>query len=88
MKKNPVTHAWAMLIALSALSTAVAASGVQGRGLALIVLTLAWLKAQIILNRYLHLSQAPAIARGFALALAAVMVLMIGLAVLAGPPRT
>ncbi len=85
MTTDPVTRAWALLIALSALSTAVAASGAQGRILAFLVLPLAWAKAQIILNRYLHLSQAPAIARGFALVLAGLMVLLIGLASLAAP---
>ena len=82
---NPVTKAWALLIALSAASTLIAASGLQGRMLALAVLPLAWIKAQLILNRYLHLSQAPPIARGFALSLGVFMALLIGLAVVAAP---
>ena len=76
-----LTRAWAMLIALSILSTAVAALGLEGRWLALIVLPLAWAKARIILNRYLGLSQAPDIARGFAISLGLFMLVLIGLAV-------
>jgi hypothetical protein len=79
-----VTRAWAVLIALSAVSTAVAASGLSGRWLALIVLPIAWAKAQVILNRYLGLAQAPAIARGFALSLGLFMALLIALAALPG----
>jgi hypothetical protein len=79
-----VTRAWAWLIGLSVASTAVAATGLSGHWLALAVLPLAWAKAQIILNRYLHLSQAPAIARGFALVLALFMALLAGLAILPG----
>ncbi len=78
---NPVTRAWIVLIVLSAASTAIAASGMQGRMLALAVLPIAWVKAQVVLNRYLGLAQAPVIARGFALSLAAFMALLIWLAV-------
>jgi cytochrome c oxidase subunit IV len=80
-----VTRAWGLLIALSALSTAIAASGLSGRWLAALVLPIAWAKAQVILNRYLGLAQAPAIARGFALVLGLFMALLIGLAVLPAP---
>ena len=75
-----VTSAWTLLVALSAGSTLAAVSGLTGPLLALIVLALAWGKAQLILNRYLGLSQAPVVARGFALALA---LFMAGLATLA-----
>lgn len=78
-----VTRAWAWLIALTATSTAVAAIGLSGRWLALVVLALAWAKAELILNRYLHLGQAPNIARGFALGLALFMLALTGLAVAA-----
>lgn len=77
-----VTRAWIWLVVLSALSTAAASTGLSGHWLALAVLPMAWAKAQIILNRYLNLAQAPAIARGFALVLAVFMVLMAGLAIL------
>ncbi|GHC24905.1 hypothetical protein GCM10007291_25660 [Gemmobacter nanjingensis] len=76
-----VTRAWAWLIALTATSTAVAAIGLSGRWLALVVLALAWAKAELILNRYLHLAQAQNIARGFALGLALFMLALTGLAV-------
>lgn len=75
-----VTSAWLLLIALSVGSTLAAISGMTGPALALIVLALAWGKAQLILNRYLGLWQAPVVARGFALALA---IFMAGLATLA-----
>ena len=79
-----VTSAWAFLVALSAGSTLAAISGMTGPALALIVLALAWAKAQLILNRYLGLAQAPAIARGFALALAIFMAMLATLAAAAG----
>lgn len=80
-----VTRAWIWLMALSVAVTLAAASGMGGRALAAVVLPIAWIKAQIILNRYLGLAQAPAIARGFALALGVFMLLLIGLAI-APPP--
>lgn len=80
-----LTRAYLALLALSAASTAVAASGLSGRWLALLVLTLAWAKARLILNRYLGLAQAPAIARGFALVLGLFMALVMGLAALPDP---
>lgn len=83
-----VTRAWLWLLALSALSTAVAATGLHPRWLALVVLPVAWIKAQIILDRYLGLALAPPIARGFALALAIFMALLIGLAVWPAPGQS
>jgi hypothetical protein len=80
-----VTRAWLGLVLLSALSVAVAASGLHGRWLAALVLPIAWAKAQIIANRYLGLARAPSIARGFALSLGLFMALLIVLAV-AGQP--
>lgn len=79
-----VTSAWAFLVALSVGSTLAAISGMTGPALALIVLALAWAKAQLILNRYLGLARAPAIARGFALALAIFMAMLATLAAAAG----
>lgn len=79
-----VTSAWALLVVLSAGSTLAAVSGMTGPLLALTVLALAWGKAQLILNRYLGLAQAPAIARGFALALAIFMAVLATLAAAAG----
>jgi hypothetical protein len=83
-----VTRAWGWLVALSLIATAVAALGLQPRWLAAAALPLAWVKAQIILNRYLGLAQAPAIARGFALALGAFMALLIVLAIAAAPGQS
>jgi hypothetical protein len=80
-----LTRAYLALLALSAASTLVAAAGLSGRWLALLVLTLAWGKARLILNRYLGLAQAPGIARGFALVLAIYMVILTVLAALADP---
>ncbi len=78
------TRAWLFLVALSAGSTAIAASGLAGAGVALAILALSWAKAQIILNRYLGLAAAPAWGRGFAIAMAAYMALLMVLAVAAG----
>lgn len=79
-----VTRAWVWLVVLSAIATAVAATGLSGPWLALGLLPLTWAKAQIILSHYLHLSRAPAIARGFALVLGLFMALLAGLAILPG----
>ncbi len=63
------TKAWGWLLALSAASTALAASGITGVALALPVLALAGLKAHVILRDYLRLATAPAWLRGFDLGL-------------------
>ena len=76
-----VPRAWLILLALSGLSTLVAATGLSGRWLALAVLPLAWGKARLILYRYLRLAEAPAIARGFAWVLSLYMVLAAALAI-------
>jgi hypothetical protein len=77
-----VTRAWIILVGLSALSTLVAASGLDGRWLAAAVLPLAGLKGHVILNYYLQLAQAPEIARGFSLVLGLFIALLIGLSIL------
>ncbi|SDO37211.1 Cytochrome C oxidase subunit IV [Lutimaribacter pacificus] len=79
-----ITRAWAVLMALSLASTAIAWSGAGGVWAALAILTLAWGKAQVILNRYLRLSQAPDISRGVALVLGLFMAGVMGLAVAGG----
>ena len=79
-----VTQAWLYLIVLSLGSTALAWTGVDGGWAALAILSLAWLKAQIILRTYLGLSQAPSWSRGFAMVLGFYMLGMMGLAVAAG----
>lgn len=74
------TRAWVILIALSAASTALAASGLAGAALALPILLLAGLKAHVILRDYLRLAGAPGWLRGFDLGLA---LLILAFAVLA-----
>jgi Prokaryotic Cytochrome C oxidase subunit IV len=78
-----VTKAWAWLIALSAASTALAASGVTGAALALPVLILSGLKAHVILRDYLRLFGAPAWLRGFDLGLTLLILAFAGLALAA-----
>jgi hypothetical protein len=78
-----VTRAWALLLALSAASTAMAASGLGGAALVLPILTLAGLKAHVILRDYLRLSTAPGWLRGFDLGLALLILAFAGLALAA-----
>lgn len=73
-----LTRAWLALLLFSAVSTAVAlALPTLGpdwvRIAGILILVLAWLKARVILGRYLHLDRAPQIGRGFGLVLALVM---------------
>lgn len=72
---DPLVRAWAVLIALSALATAVAVlrpdaprSVVIAAGA--VILGLAWLKARVILNRYLELASHPGPRRAFGAVLA------------------
>jgi hypothetical protein len=74
------TKAWALLIALSAASTAFAASGLAGAALSLPILTLSGLKAHVILRDYLGLSVAPGWLQGFDLGLVLLVVTFAGLA--------
>ena len=78
-----VTKAWALLIVLSAASTAFAASGIGGAALVLPVLLLAGLKAHVILRDYLGLWVAPAWLRGFDLGLTLLILAFGGLALAA-----
>ncbi len=77
-----LTRTWTALIALSVASTALAASGVAGRALAIAVLALGWAKAELILRRYLRLNEAPTVARGFSLGLALFLALAAALALI------
>lgn len=77
------TRAWAMLLALSAASTLLAASGLAGVALVLPVLALAGFKAHVILRDYLRLSTAPGWLRGFDLGLTLLMLAFAGLALAA-----
>ena len=77
------TKAWALLIALSAASTAFAASGFTGAALVVPVLALSGLKAHVILRDYLGLAVAPAWLRGFDLGLTLLIFAFAGLALAA-----
>ena len=76
------TKAWGWLLALSAASTALAASGVIGAMLSLPILILSGLKAHVILRDYLGLRVAPGWLRGFDLGLA-LLILIFGTLALA-----
>ncbi|MEZ5777438.1 MAG: nitric oxide reductase F protein [Paracoccaceae bacterium] len=87
------TRAWFWLLSLSAASTALAASLTTGMIVdvapALVgamILILAWVKARLILNAYLRLSDAPAFRRGFGMTLALYACLLLAL-YLAGTTR-
>lgn len=76
MSSDPLIRAWLALIALSGIATAVAllrpasppwAATVAGAA----ILGLAWLKARVILDRYLDLAGHPAARRGFGAVLGA-----------------
>ena len=73
---DPLVRAWLALVALSALATAVSllrpdsppwAGTVAGAA----ILVLAWLKARVILDRYLGLAEVPGARRGFGAGLGA-----------------
>jgi len=78
------TQGWLALVALSGGSTLIALWGGTGVLVALAILALAWAKAQIVLNVYLGLSQAPGWSRGFAFVLGLFMLGAMGLAVASG----
>ena len=78
-----VTKAWVLLLALSAASTALAASGLGGAALALPVLALSGLKAHVILRDYLGLVVAPGWLRGFDFGLSLLILAFAGLALAA-----
>lgn len=77
------TKAWALLLALSAASTALAASGLTGATLALPILILAGVKAHVILRDYLGLSVAPGWLHGFDLGLTLLFLAFAGLSLAA-----
>ena len=70
--RDPLTRAWLALMALSAASAFVATGvshGLFRTAAGALILLLAFLKARIILSRYLGLWQAPAWRAGFNLAI-------------------
>lgn len=73
-----LTRAWLALLLFSAVSTVVALAlptldPVWVRVAGILILVLAWLKARVILARYLDLDRVPRIGRGFGLVLGLVM---------------
>ena len=74
------SKAWAWLLALSAASTALAASGVTGVALTLPILMLSGLKAHVILRDYLGLRVAPVWLHGFDLGVTLLIVTFASLA--------
>jgi hypothetical protein len=78
-----VTKAWAWLLALSAASTALAASRATGAALVLPVLILSGLKAHVILRDYLRLATTPGWLWGFDLGLTLLIVAFAGIALAA-----
>ena len=86
---DPLVRAWALLIALTALSTAVALFRPAGAGAATIgagavILAFAWAKARVILGRYLDLDAHPGPRRGFGAVLAIWALAALGLYMAAG----
>ncbi len=82
MTPRAITTGWLALLGLSLCSTAISlwSFGATWQGPAgAIILILAWLKARVILGRYLGLSAAPFWARGFGIALALYCALLLGL---------
>lgn len=82
MRRNPLLRAWTALIGLSLCSTLVSLGDLPPGLTALsgaLVLALAWLKARVILARYLGLESAPFWRRGFEISLAVFGLLLLGL---------
>lgn len=82
MATDPLMRAWAWLLALS-LGSTVVSLWAWPDGLAPLagatILVLAWLKARVILARYLGLAAAPFWRRGFDISLALFCLLLLGL---------
>ncbi|MDT8328592.1 MAG: nitric oxide reductase F protein [Roseovarius sp.] len=82
MPRDPLLRAWVALMALSLGSTLISLwhwppdlTALAGA----LILTLGWLKARVILARYLGLVAAPFWRRGFGLCLALFCLLLLGL---------
>ena len=82
MPKDPLTRAWFSLLLLSGASTLIAAlasGGVAPTAIGAAILVLAWMKARVILSRYLGLWRAPTWRAGFNWALGLYCLLLLGL---------
>ncbi|WP_299470881.1 hypothetical protein [uncultured Roseibium sp.] len=82
MSFNATTRAWLCLLLLSGASVLVAAGAAGTLGAAatgILVLIFAWMKARVVLSRYLGLWQAPVWLTGFNWALGLFCLLLLGL---------
>jgi hypothetical protein len=78
-----LTRTWGVLMALSGVSTGIAALVSEGGGgqvAVAAILLLAWIKAHLILKTYLGLRAVRPVLRGFDVALGLAVVAMLGLA--------
>lgn len=74
---DPLTKTWSLLIALTVATTALA--GLDGRLAVAGMLALAFLKARLILGRFLHLDTAPGWLAAFAVPIGIWLLLIGGL---------
>ncbi|PVB62364.1 cytochrome C oxidase subunit IV family protein [Labrenzia sp. 011] len=82
MIRDATTRAWVMLMMLSAASVMVALTDGAGFGASsagAVILLFAWMKARVILARYLGLWQAPGWLSGFNWVLGLYCLLLLGL---------
>ncbi|CTQ53632.1 hypothetical protein LP7551_02157 [Roseibium album] len=82
MKTDPILRAWFSLLVLSGASVAAAFIAGAGMGesvVGVLVLLFAWMKARVILARYLGLWQAPFWQSGFNWVLGLFCLLLLGL---------
>jgi hypothetical protein len=82
MTRDLLFRAWAVLIGLSLGSTLISLwhwPPAFSAGAGTLILTFAWLKARLILGRYLRLDAAPFWRRGFGISLGLFCLLLLGL---------
>jgi Prokaryotic Cytochrome C oxidase subunit IV len=82
MRTDPILRAWLSLLVLSAASVVAALVAGMGFGesvVGVLVLLFAWMKARVILARYLGLWQAPSWQSGFNWVLGLFCLLLLGL---------
>ncbi|WP_305985198.1 hypothetical protein [Roseibium sp. MMSF_3544] len=82
MSADKTTRAWISLLLLSGVSVVIATGATETLGVAItgaLVLIFAWMKARVVLARYLGLWQAPAWLSGFNWALGLFCLLLLGL---------
>lgn len=82
MAIEPTTRAWLLLLLLSAasvLASILAGGSFSASAIGALVLLFAWMKARVILSRYLGLWQAPAWLSGFNWALGLYSLLLLAL---------